>query len=324
MRRRWGRGSRSVINPSVASLDLIGHGEVQAVLRRLDTHTLLFVGPPSVGRRCVARWYAALLNCEREAGPCGRCPSCRLFQSDATDAHPDYREIAPETTTKTGKRSRNVQFRIDDLVRRQNGNPDPLGPWLETRPRFRRRVGVIDRAETLNPQAANAFLKFLEEPPSYAVIILIAPSPQAVLPTIASRSTPIRFGTVDVSQIETPIPHPAARLGRAGELIRAAEHAEDFTALTELVNSYVLTLEKGLEEALEKADALEKAWSSETRFSVPELLRARLSDLAPNAYAGAITALERCENALAAYASPGLAVQVLTLELREVVRSSQS
>ncbi len=286
----------------------------------MDTHTLLFVGPPSVGRRRVARWYAALLNCEHRGDePCGHCPSCRLFES----GHPDYREIAPETTTKTGKRSRNVQFRIDDLVKREGGNPNPLGPWLETRPRFRRRVGVIDRAETLNPQAANAFLKFLEEPPSYAVIILIAPSPQAVLPTIASRSTPVRFGTVDVSSLESPTPHPAARLGRAGDLLSAAEHPDEFATLVELINSYVLALEKGLEEALEKADALEKAWSGETRFSVPELLRARLSDLSPGAYASSLIALERCENALASYASPGLAVQVLTLELREVVRNKR-
>ncbi len=304
---------------NIEPLEFIGHGEVKAVLRRLDTHTLLFVGPASVGRRRVARWYAALLNCERRGDePCGHCPSCRLFESD----HPDYREIAPKTTTKTGKRKRELEILIGQLVPRE-GEPDPLGPWLETRPRFRRRVGVIDSAETLNPQAANAFLKFLEEPPSYAVIILIAPSPQAVLPTIASRSTPVRFGTVDVSSLETPIPHPAARLGRAGDLIRAAEHPEDFTALTELVNSYVLSLEKGLEEALEKADALEKAWSSETRFNLPELLRARLSALSHSAYASALIALERCENALVAYASPGLAVQVLTLELREVVRNSR-
>ena len=291
------------------------------MLRRLDTHTLLFVGPPRVGRRRVARWYAALLNCERqEAEPCGRCPSCLLFQNDNLAAHPDYREIAPEATTKTGKRSRNVQLRIDDLVWRANGNPAPLGPWLETRPRFRRRVGVIDSAETLNPQAANAFLKFLEEPPSYAVIILIAPSPQAVLPTITSRSTPVRFGTVDVTSLETPTPHPMARLGRAGDLMNAAEYADDFTALVELVNAYVMALSKGLEEAFEKADALEKAWSGETRFEVAELLRARLSELSPNAYAAALVAVERCEDALAAYASPGLAVQVLTLELREVIR----
>ena len=299
-------------------MDFIGHEEVKAVLRRLRTHTLLFVGPPSVGRRRVARWYAALLNCERqEAQPCGRCPSCRLFESD----HPDYLEIAPETTTKTGKRSRKVQFRIDDLVLRKGGNPTPLGPWLETRPRFQQRVGVIDGADALNEQAANAFLKFLEEPPSYAVIILIAPSPQAVLPTITSRSTPVRFGTVDVTSLETPTPHPAARLGRVGDLLSAAAHPEDFRALVELVNAYVLTLEKGLEEAFEKADALEKAWSGEVRFDVAELLRARLSQLSPDAYAAALGALERCEDALAAYAAPGLAVQVLTLELREIVRS---
>ena len=81
-----------------------------------------------------------------------------------------------------------------------------------------------------------------------------------------------------------------------------------------------MALTKGLEEAFEKADALEKAWSGETRFEVAELLRARLSELAPSAYAAALAAVERCEDALAAYASPGLAVQVLTLELREVIR----
>ncbi len=303
----------------IDQLSFIGHEEVKEVLRRLDTHTLLFVGPPSVGRRRVAKWYAALLNCERqEVEPCGHCASCRLLQNDT---HPDYREIGPDITTKTGKKSRNLQIVIGDLVPRPNSNPSPLGPWLETRPRFRRRVGVIDRAETLNPQAANAFLKFLEEPPSYAVIILIAPSPQAVLPTITSRSTPIRFGTVDVTSLESPVAHPAARLGRAGDLISAAAHPEDFSDTVELVNSYVLVLEKGLEASFEKADALEKAWSGETRFSIPELLRARLSDLSPSAYAAALIALERCENALAAYAAPGLAVQVLTLELREVVRS---
>ena len=302
---------------TLSPLSFIGHDEVKGVLRRLNAHTLLFTGPPRVGRRRVARWYAALLNCEqRGEEPCGRCASCHAFAG----GHPDYREVAPEAATKTGKRSRKPQLRIDDLVTRQNGNPNPLGPWLELRPRFRCRVGVIDGADALNEQAANAFLKFLEEPPSYAVIILIAPSPQAVLPTITSRSTPVRFGTVDVSTLESP-PHPAARLGRAGDLIGAAAHPEDFTTTVDLINAYVLTLSKGLEEAFEKADALEKVWSGETRFSVAELLRARLSELAPPAYAAALLALERCEDALAAYAAPGLAVQVLTLELREVIRA---
>jgi len=305
-----------------ATLPLIGHEAAKETLRRLRAHTLLFVGPPRVGRRQVARWYAALLNCEApdpNAEPCGRCPSCRLF---AEGSHPDYRELAPEKETKAGRRSRRPQLRIDDLVRREGGNDDPLGPWLEARPRFRYRVGVIDGAEALGEGAANAFLKFLEEPPSYAVVILIAASVQGVLPTITSRSAPVRFGAVDVRAFKTP--HPAARLGRAGDLVEAAAHPEAFEAHLDVVNAFVLGLEKGLEEALEKADALEKAWLEGDTFSVPELLRARLSEWPSAAYAAALEALERCEEALAAYAAPGVAVQVLTLELREVVRKQKT
>ena len=207
-------------------------------------------------------------------------------------------------------------------MRREDGSDNPLGSWLESRPRFAKRVGVIDGAEHLSDAAANAFLKFLEEPPTYAVIILIAPSVESVLPTIVSRSSVVRFGAVDAS-IDLPEPHPAARLGRAGELLTAAAQPEVFSAQLSVVHSYLLALEKGLEEALEKADALEKAWSEDTRFSVAELLRARLSEWPSGAYAAGLAALERCEEALEAYAAPGIAVQVLTLELREILRDRQ-
>jgi len=307
--------------PHVIPSPLIGHEQVQALLRGLRAHTLLFVGPPRVGRRLVARWYAALLNCQQpEHSPCGVCESCRLFEEDT---HPDYHELAPVSETKTGRRSRRPQLRIGDLVRREDGPERPLSSWLEARPRFHKRVGVIDGADTLSEAAANAFLKFLEEPPSYAVIILIAPSVESVLPTIVSRSAPVRFGAVEAS-IATPEPHPAARLGRAGELLTAAAYPDVFSAQLSVIHSYLLALEKGLEEALEKADALEKAWSEEARFGVAELLRARLSEWPSGAYAAGLAALERCEEALEAYASPGVAVQVLTLELREILRAEKA
>lgn len=296
---------------------ILGHDAALAVLKSLTAHTLLFVGPPRVGRRQVARWYAQRLNCQVSGqtlgqDPCGHCESCRLF---ASGEHPDYREVAPVGETKAGRRSRRPLLRIGDLVRREDGSENPLGPWLEARPRFRYRVGVIDGADTLSEGAANAFLKFLEEPPSYAVIILIAPSVGSVLPTLVSRSVPVRFGAVE-AEIETPEPHPAARLGRVGELLEAAAQPDAFSARLEIVNHYLLALEKGLEEALEGADALEKAWGEDTPFSIPELLRARMGEWPPQSYADALTALERCEEALAAYAAPGIAVQVLTLELR--------
>ena len=304
---------------------LIGHEDAKAALRdlaRTRAHTLLFVGPPRVGRRRVARWYAELLNCvnlgANDAEPCGRCESCQLFQ---TETHPDLRELAPVWETKTGRRSRRPQLRIGDLVAREDSPDTPLSTWLEARPRFKKRVGIIDGADLLSSAAANAFLKFLEEPPSYAVIILIAPSVESVLPTILSRSVTVRFGAVD-APVNLPEPHPAARLGRAGELFEAAEHPEAFSAQLSIVHDYLLALPKGLEEAFERADALEKAWSGDERFSVPDLLRARLSEWPSRAYADGLAALERCEAAIGAYASPGVAVQVLTLELREILRAT--
>ncbi len=307
------------MSADVTAPPLIGHEAAQAVLRGLRSHTLLFVGPPRVGRKRVAQWYAQLLNCQRqENAPCGLCESCRLF---AAGEHPDLRVLAPALETKTGRRSRRPSIRIGDLVPREEGSGVPLGRWLEARPRFAKRVGVVDGAEFLGEAAANAFLKFLEEPPSYAVVILIAPSVERVLPTIVSRSVVVRFGAVEAA-VQTPEPHPAARLGRVGELLEAAAHPDEFSAQLAVVHDYLLALPKGLEEALEKADALEKAWSGTGRFEVPELLRARLSEWPGRAYAEALAALERCETALESYASPGVAVQVLTLELRELVRAS--
>ena len=135
------------MNAHVAAPPLIGHEAAQAVLRRLRSHTLLFVGPPRVGRKRVAQWYAQLLNCQRpENAPCGLCESCRLF---ATGEHPDLRVLAPALETKTGRRSRRPSIRIGDLVPREDGSGTPLSRWLEARPRFAKRVGIVDGAEFL-------------------------------------------------------------------------------------------------------------------------------------------------------------------------------
>lgn len=301
--------------------ELYGHTEAKALLRRLSTHTLLFVGPSRTGRRLTARWYATLLNCDAPSEePCGTCPSCHAMR---VGTHPDYREISPQSVTKTGKVSRKPEIRIDQLVPREHGEDEPLSRWLEQRPQFRCRVGVIDGADLMNQSAANAFLKFLEEPPSYARIVLVAPSTQAVLPTIASRSVVVRFGTVDADSVpfSLPEPHPAQRLGRPGDVITAHHYHDEFTALQQLVREYVNTVPKSLEEAFEVAESLEKHWTAEIHFDIPELLRAMLNELPPSQYAQALGAIEKCEEAFASYASPSLAIQVLTLDLRALMRS---
>ncbi|HZJ08535.1 MAG TPA: hypothetical protein VFD39_02460, partial [Trueperaceae bacterium] len=173
--------------------ELIGHEDV---LRRLERgwrdgggpRTLLFAGPDGVGKRLVARWLAAFVNCVAlpESRPCGVCASC---QAVAGGNHLDVREIGPVSTTLSGRSKHRGEITIDRLVEREQGDPDPLTGWLRTRPQQRFRVAIIDHADTMTAAAANAFLKTLEEPPARAVIVLLAAGPDALLPTVASRAS---------------------------------------------------------------------------------------------------------------------------------------
>lgn len=318
---------------------LHGHEQARSLLPRLAAHAFLFVGPDRVGRRRLAAWYAALLNCRapvpapatgqpRAGGslddpplePCGSCDSCRAM---ALGDHPDYREVAPEAWTKSGRKSRRPELRIEQLVPREGAEVEPLSRWLEKRPRFAWRVGVIDGAHTLSPGAANAFLKMLEEPPSYARIILIAPGGHSVLPTIASRCVLLRLQAVDPGSLSISLPydHPAARLGKPGDLIRASEDATSFGQVVLALKHYLAALSGPLEQAFEATRQLERLLTEESAFDVVEMLRGIVSEQPAPVYAGALDAIDDCEAALSDYASSALAVKVLTLRLRAAIRS---
>jgi hypothetical protein len=294
-------------------------------LERTEAHTLLFAGPDGVGRRLAARWYAALLNCAaRTDDPCGRCPSCLSYVPgiDGAIASTDYREIAAPATTRDGKPAKRRLIGIDQLVTRERGESEPLGPWLATPPRDRRRVGVIDGAEALTESAANAFLKTLEEPPRHAVIVLVAPGPDAVLPTVASRCVVVRFRPVTppAEAYDAFHPHPALRLGRPGP-IRAAGADASFSLARDAVAAYVRALDGSLAEAFEAASGLGAAWASGDDL-VPGLLREHARARGNAAYVGADAALEAAEAALAAYAHRELTLKRLTLTLRRLWRAT--
>lgn len=289
---------------------LIGHDQAKSVLRQLTTHTLLFTGPESVGRRQAARWYAALLNCEQASPdllePCMQCNSCLRLEANE---HPDYKEISANLSTSTGRLNRRPEIRISQLVPRKDSQEDPVSIWLESRAVYRRKVAVIDGAHLLNLSAANAFLKTLEEPPPKTSIILIAPSAQAILATLASRSTQIRFSPSQTLGQDFAL----ASLGRRGDLLTQEKQID----LNECIEQFIKALPKSLEEAFEAADALEKQWESSTSNS--DLVLAHLRKLEPHVFEAASKALLSLEDALSSYSSSHLAMQVFTLELRSLV-----
>jgi DNA polymerase-3 subunit delta' len=143
--------------------------------------TLVFVGGDGTGRRKVALGVAQTLVCERHEIPaCGECPACIRIEKQQSES---LFLLAPEKNQIKIEQSR-------ELIR--FFNLQTLG---------RARVAIVDEAQTMNVQAANALLKTLEEPPVRSHIILIASSNRHLLPTVRSRAQVIRFGPLTRSEV---------------------------------------------------------------------------------------------------------------------------
>lgn len=306
--------------------EIRGQDRAREQLAQTRAQAIALIGPPGVGRRLVARWYGALLNCrEPQEAPCGTCESCRAMPEE----HPDFREIVPADTTATGRAKRQREFRIDQLVERPRAPEEPVSAWLAHRPRFRWRVAVIDDAELLNAQAANAFLKTLEEPPTWARIVLIAPSMDALLPTIASRCVPIRCAPVSVEHADFGAdvglaPHPALVTGRIGPLERARRDPERWSEVRQAVQDFLTGITASLSEALTAADALERVWTGHDAEDVTDLLRFSLRQAYPALVPQIENEVERCERAYERYANTVLATRVLALALRRLLNATTS
>lgn len=307
----------------------LGHSATLTELKELwaegkGPRTLLFAGPGGVGRRDAARWLAAYVNCTAGSErPCGECESCRLFTAGG---HPDLKEVGPAAVTGTGRAKRSLEIRIDQLVPRERGEAEPLGPWLLTRPRFAVRVSVIDHAESMNAAAANSLLKLLEEPPAWALIVLVAPGPEALLPTVASRAVTVRFRPLAPDEMvrfgSAAQGHPAATLGLPGVLLGMDGEA---TGLDDEARNAALGLidatSQDLMATFEAAEVFAEALTSGAGGGLGAVgwLRHTLREQAPHRYAAAMAAVEECEAALEHYAQASLAATVLALRLRQVL-----
>ena len=205
---------------------------------------LLLAGPPGVGKQRLGLWIAAGIVCEQGPGaPCGACQACRM--GDVL-GHPDVHWFFPIPRPK-GDESKQVEEAEEALAagvaaRRENPawpRPDgmsglflPLVRALHRRAQMRpamarAKVFVVGEAERLvpqasSPEAANAMLKVLEEPPPDTWLILTTSEPAALLPTIRSRLVQLRVGRLKPPQVAAFLTEvarlPAADAKRRAEL----------------------------------------------------------------------------------------------------------
>jgi len=177
-------------------LKVIGHEKEKNLIRKyLDrnftSYTFLFEGKSCIGKKLVALQTARAFLCEKKYGfGCGECEDCKLvnnvisnlYEKKELNPHPNLKVITPE----------NNQIKINQVRE--------IIEFLKLKSE-KGKVVIIDEADKMNVESANALLKTLEEPPDKSMIILIAESQSKLLPTIVSRTQKIRFSPLTKEEI---------------------------------------------------------------------------------------------------------------------------
>ena len=238
---------------------IIGHEDVVRHLQnaiRTDkvSHAYLIGGERGSGKRLLATVFAMALQCrEQDIEPCQTCPSCRKIQSGN---HPDVIYVTHEKPNSIG---------IDD-IRDQLIGDIAIRPYESTY-----KIYIVDDASKLTLQAQNALLKTIEEPPSYAVIMLLADNPDALLPTITSRCVKLNLKPVSdeemkeylISQLHVPDYQAEIEASFAQGNIGRAKHLAESTDFMEMTEDVVRLLKRSRQmEVAEMIDTV-RAWSTD-------------------------------------------------------------
>lgn len=233
-------------------------------------HAYLLTGVHAIGKATLARVFAQALECAEPHPPCGKCSTC---QKILRDRHPDVRVIEGVP----------VGFKFDDK------NPQPIPPRANDREKrtlkidqirvlqrdlslspfeSKYKIAIVRRFEEANEEAANAFLKTLEEPPSYVILILTARDASTLLPTIISRCQTIALRPVPIEIIERALiarwgaNADSARLlsrlsaGQLGWAIRASSDKALLDARNAHLEELLISLHEGRAERLLRAEKL--------------------------------------------------------------------
>ena len=164
--------------------DVVGHKDIlkyisSAVENNRVSHAYILNGERGSGKKMLANLFAMTLLCETgDNEPCGKCHSCKQAESGN---HPDIIRVTHEKPNSIS---------VDD-IRTQVNNTVDIKPYQGPY-----KVYIIPQADMMTPQAQNAILKTIEEPPSYAVLLLLTENAETLLPTINSRCVMLKLRNI--------------------------------------------------------------------------------------------------------------------------------
>ena len=164
--------------------DVVGHKDIIKYIRNAVnedqvSHAYILNGQRGSGKKLLASLFAMTLLCEKGMpDPCNECHSCR--QADSGN-HPDIIRVTHEKPNTIS---------VDD-IREQVNNTIMIKPYQGSY-----KIYIIDHADLMTVQAQNALLKTIEEPPAYAVILLLTENADILLPTINSRCVMLKLRNI--------------------------------------------------------------------------------------------------------------------------------
>jgi len=167
---------------NMAYSNIKGHEPVKKYLKNalakgVFSHAYLFEGQSGAGKLEMAKEFAKAVNCQKgKEEACDECVSCR--KADICN-HPDIILIGPDGRSIKNEQVKSLQTEMH------------LKPYES-----RRKVFIIDSADTMTPQAQNSLLKVLEEPPSSSLVILVSSNEVGLLPTVRSRCQRLHFTSI--------------------------------------------------------------------------------------------------------------------------------
>ena len=211
------------------------------------SHSYLFAGPDGIGKKLFAKEFAKACLCLSEEKPCSKCSSCVKFDGEN---NPDYKEIGPDGNSIKIAQIRELQERIYEK---------PIDSS--------KKVIVIDDSDKMTEEAQNGLLKTLEEPPEYAIIILIATNENKLLNTVKSRCLKISFSAIADSEVKkyilqnNIIESPSENIlkvcgGSLGKVKHVAENLEIYNQIEDVTNKLIAGNIKNMVDMFNKFQVL--------------------------------------------------------------------
>ena len=234
-----------MVVPMFLFSEIMGHEDIKehlqmAIREDKPFHAYIFQGEVGCGKETMARTFAAGLQCtaEQEVRPCGKCPSCKQIDSGN---QPDVIWVTRELSS----------IGVDD-VREKINSEMAIKPFSSPY-----KIFIVPEAERMTEAAQNALLKTIEEPPEYAVILLLTSNIDSLLPTIRSRCVRLDLKVVDDGlvkkylmehlqvpdyQAEIDASYAQGSIGKAKEAATSQEFA-DMTANALKILKYANSME---------------------------------------------------------------------------------